>query len=458
MSPEAWLNESPFWDCVHPADLEKVNAHLKRCQEVAEVQTLEYRLRLPDRHRDQWVCERRRCVTGRDGSRRFEGCWLDISAQKMAELRLPTAGWQRALASLTPGIAHDLNNQFQSIFNVSDSFVRKTSKENPVYEGSRTILDSIQQSVKLIRQLVSVHLTRAGEWKYHTMPDLLRDVLDFMRHSISSRITFQLDLTGGTVPVYLDGVEFRRAMIILAKNTVDSIPNLNSGTLKFTTRVSPRVVGRPADPVPENALGFLAITVEDSGPGIPEHLHDQLFQPWFSTKPPSEGTGLGLYGVRRFMQRCGGGITFQRGELPGASFTLWFPVSDLNDAGRHSASRRLDVYVCGPSTELEAAAESLKDLGFHVIATHLNPIELLQDQDEAPAAVCLLRDVAAQWIQPVSKLLRSRRWNTRILCEHSEPEGPPSYPDGVKPDISLSAPLSNPRHRSRIQALLLPPN
>lgn len=376
----------------------------------------------------------------------------------MAELRLPSSGWQRSLASLTPGIAHDLNNHFASILALSDGFVRKTTKDHPLHEGSQTIRDSIQQSAELIKRLVSVHLTRPGEWKYHTMPELLNEVLDFMRHSISRRITFQFDLAKETVPVYLDGVEFRRALITLAKNTVDSIPNPNSGTLKFKTRVCPRVVGHPADPAPENPLGFLAITVEDSGPGIPQHLQSQLFQPWFSTKPPSEGTGLGLYGVRRFMQRCGGGITFQRGELPGASFTLWFPISDLDDAGRHVASQRLDIYLCGESTELDMAAQSLKDLGFHVIATHLNPLELLQDQDEAPAAICLLREVAARWILPVSKLLRSRRWNTRVLCEHSELEGPPSYPDGVKPDISLSAPFSNPRHHSRIQALLLPPN
>lgn len=458
MTPDTWLNEGLFWDYVHPADVGRVEAHLKRCQEVLEPRTLEFRLRLPHQHRNHWVRERRRCVTGRDGSKRFEGSWLDITAQKMAEQRLPSAAWQRALASLTPGVAHDLNNHFASILALSDGFVRRTSKDHPFHEGSQTIRDSIQQAAKLIQRLVAVHLTRTGDWKYHTMPELLNEVLDFMRHSISRRITFQIDLTSGTVPVYLDGIEFRRALIALAKNVVDAIPNPASGTLKFKTRVCTHVAGHPVDPVPENALGFLAVTVEDSGPGIPETLQDQLFEPWFSTKPPSEGTGLGLYGVRCFMQRCRGGITFQRGDLSGASFTLWFPVSDLEDASRHTSSHRQDIYLSGQSSELETAAQSLKDMGFHVIATHLNPLELLQDQDEGPAAICLLKDVAPLWIQPVSKLIRSRRWNTRILCEHSESEGPPSYPEGLKPDISLGAPFSNPRHQSRIQALLPPHN
>ena len=454
---QEWLEELEFWDCVHPADLERVQRHFAASKEAVEVQTLDYRLCLPGQGKTLTVSERRRGVPGRLSPGIFEGAWTDITSLTQAEQRMPSCSWQRALASLTPGVTHDLNNHFSSILAISDGFVRRSTVAHPFYEGSATIRDSVQQAAKLLQKLVAVHLIRPGEWRYHTLNELLGETLDFLRHSISRRISFQRELTPQKLPVYLDAVEFRRALIALVKNTVDAIANPGSGSLKFEMRFAPRAPLETADPVPEHSLGFAVITVEDNGPGVPESMRSQLFNPWFSTKPPTEGAGLGLYSVREFARRCGGGVRFAPAADGGAAFSLWLPVSDLNDGDRRTRAHVPLTYLIGTSPQLEDTAQSLREIGLSVIASDSDPTELLQSEDEGPDAVCLLQEAAPRWMQSLSRLIRSRRWNTRILCEHPALQGPPPYPDGVKPDLSIPAPLGAPSHHTRIRALLMPP-
>ena len=457
VSPCDWIESIDFWDIVHEADQERVEEHFELTRARTEVQSIEYRLRLPGQDRVVWVSEQRRLSMGRGDLACFEASWIDITTRRLAEQRMSPASWQRTLASLTPGVAHDLNNHFASILALSDNFVRKTAPDHPFSEGLRIIRDSVQQAAKLLQRLVSLHLGRTGDRRYHNLDELLTESVDLLRHTISRRVGFHCDFAPGRFPVYLDAMEFKKAFISIVKNGVDAIPNPGSGSIRFSSRLSAQPPQDALDPLPLHAPGYLGISITDTGSGVSASHRSRLFQPWYSTKSPNEGAGLALNAVRRFANQSGGSVAYQPGAETGASFTLWLPVSDLTEGDKLAQSRVPLIYVAGPASATDETSAELRSWGLRVVSTARNPIDCLQDEDVGPDAVILLHATDPSWLAVLARLIRNRRWMTKIICERS-----PDHPflhaaEGVKPDLSLPAPVAGAHNHSRLRSVLLTP-
>ena len=453
-SASGWMEEEvSFWDSVHEGDLQDLREHWNRCRETTEVLSTRFRLRRPDSGGVVWISERRRHVTGRSQPSHFEGHWIDVTAEAMAGERLSSAAWQGALASLTPGVAHDLNNHFASILALSDNFVRKNTADNPFYEGARTICDSVQQAARMLQRLVGLHMARSGEARYHDLNELTREVVELLRHAVSRRISFQLELCPGSMPIYGDAVEFRRVLVGLLRNAVDAIPLPASGTVTF--RTSPEAaLPREARPVlPGRVAPLVCLSVSDSGPGVPPSEQGRLFTPWSTTKPPSEGLGLSLALARRWAQSVGGALTFDALEGPGATFRLWLPQSDLTEADREAELRKSrTLLLIGGEASLEESAQSLREAGFHVVATSRRGLEILRTRDLPFDILCFLSDADPQEAARAVQLLRSRRWQTRVVCEAASAGGGGSVLP--KPEVVVPFPLHDPVNTARLRPAL----
>ena len=116
-------------------------------------------------------------------------------------------------------------------------------------------------------------------------------------------------------PVFIDAGHVRRAVDNLVANAIDAMPS--GGTLRVSTRLAAA-----------RCLSFVAVTVEDTGPGIPEADLGRLFEPFWTTKKMGEGTGLGLPITRKIVEAHGGFITVANRPGGGLAATLWFPYQD----------------------------------------------------------------------------------------------------------------------------------
>lgn len=451
-----WLDESmDFWSCVHEADFEDLRAHWDRCLETPHaVQTHRFRLRHPAAESIRWISERRLAVRSSTGELAFQGSWIDVTSESAAKERLPSTSWQRSLASLTPGVAHDLNNHFASILALSDNFVRKTTPDHPLHQGSKTIKDSVQQAARLVQQLVALHLAKLGELRYHDLNELTRESVEFLRHATSRRIEFKSDLAPGSLPIYADGQAFKRCMVAIVKNAIEAVPMPGQGKITFATSPEASIPIELRPRSGRRTKPFVTLAIHNTGPAIPDHEGRQLFHSWFSSKPPAEGSGLSLWWARQSLEAQGGAITLDPPSLSGTTFRLWFPLSDFTEADSVPAEhQKPSLLLLGRDPTLEETASALRQAGCRVTATCRHALELINATDQAYAALVVLSDIPESEVRPLTQAIRNRRWKTRLVREL--PSDPTSPPWETRLDLTIPHPLLQPERCAKLRASLL---
>ena len=181
------------------------------------------------------------------------------------------------------------------------------------------------------------------------LENLLKDVLDFSRparynlrrqslvpilreslEAFGERCAergVRVEAVGGRGGVFIDAGHVRRAVDNLMANAIDAMPA--GGTLRVSTRLAAA-----------RCLSFVVVTIEDTGPGIPEEDLGRLYEPFWTTKKMGEGTGLGLPITRKIVEAHGGFLTVANRPGGGLAAALWFPYQDDEALPAPPAGRR----------------------------------------------------------------------------------------------------------------------
>ena len=387
-----------FWELVHEQDAVELRHQFQSAARTGREITNTYRIRHAQTGRVGYVQEHRHPVVGPDGRLlAYEVIWLDVTRQTVAERRLSAAAWKETLAVLTLGLAHDFRNMMAGIHSLSESYVSQIDETHPFQEGLVLIKKNSAQASQLVQRMISLHLGQAGEFSYHDLNEVTRDMVDLVAKTLPHRIRLGSELAAETLPVYADVVELRQVVINLLLNAADAMPKGGHLTL---------VTSRHAEwPHPEHSKGVtprlpcVRLTIKDSGVGIKERHLSAIFDPFFTTK--AKGSGLGLYNARIALEKHRGAISVESKEGQGTSFHLWLPQADLSaptpvDPG-HATDliTRRTLLLAGQTGEiLDRAAEFLRSHNYQVVlaTTPESLPELLQSGDYQFAAVMLLAE------------------------------------------------------------------
>jgi PAS domain S-box-containing protein len=214
-----------------------------------------------------------------------------------------------ALGQLTGGVAHDFNNLLM-IISGSVHTIRKDTTGEKALRALQSIDTASQRAASLTRQL----LTFARRQSLQPQPiklsercDLLRDVLN---SGLGSAISLTIDVADDVWNIIVDPNEFETALVNLVVNARDAMPD--GGSVIVT-----------AKNIPEKAQ--VAISVEDSGVGIPDDIALKVFDPFFTTKAVGKGTGLGLSQVHGFAHQAGGQVGLKSLLGKGTTITICLP-------------------------------------------------------------------------------------------------------------------------------------
>ncbi|MBI4341177.1 MAG: hypothetical protein HY598_02720 [Candidatus Omnitrophica bacterium] len=226
------------------------------------------------------------------------------------EQRLHRAEYQASIGKLARGIAHELNSPLDGVLRythlaleqlVSDSTVREYLIH--VKEGLDRMVRAVRAFLEFSRQ-VTTPVTRVAD-----LNKLVDDALLLVQHRAKFQQVQVLKRYDPHLPEVLDG-GLQHAIVNLIKNAFDAMPR--GGTLTITTRKNEDHVD---------------VDVEDTGAGIPEELHSRMFEPFFSTKPIHQGSGLGLIIAKEVVERSGGTIEFTSQPGAGTTFRIHVPAA-----------------------------------------------------------------------------------------------------------------------------------
>lgn len=359
-----------FWQIVHEADQEELRQQIKRSMHHASGVTSTYRIRHAKTGQVAYLMEHRQAIRSGNGLLLgYEGVWLDVTRQTIAEKRLSTAAWKETLGVLTMGLAHDFSNIMAGIHSLSESFLTQIEAGHPFQEGLALIKKQSMQASQLVHRIIQLHHGKPGDRNYHNLNELMTDLVGLARKMIPRRIEVITEYSSEPLALYVDAFEFQQVLFNLTLNATDAMPQ--RGKLIFRTS---HHTNYPALPYVQGALPRLpavCLEVEDTGCGIPARGLNAIFDPFYTTKAMNKGSGLGLYNARLFVEKHHGAISVASREGVGTSFCIWLPEADFSETERTEIAgggqRRSLLVVGRPGEFLNNTTEFLRLNGYHVV-------------------------------------------------------------------------------------------
>ena len=250
-----------------------------------------------------------------NGSTKARGVLLTIienSEVATLEQRLHRAEYQASIGKLARGIAHELNSPLDGVLRYTHLALEHLTEDSPVREYLVHVKEGLDRMVRAVRAFLefSRQVTTPVN-RLANLNQLVEDVLLLVQHRAKFqqvRVVKQFD---SSLPTVLDG-GLQHAIANLIKNAFDAMPR--GGTLTITTR---------------SADGHVDVDIEDTGAGIPEEIRSRIFEPFFSTKPIHQGSGLGLIIAKEVVERSGGTIEFTSQGAIGTTFRIHLPIAPV---------------------------------------------------------------------------------------------------------------------------------
>jgi PAS domain S-box-containing protein len=256
----------------------------------------------------------------------------DITAREKAEKertalhnQLARAERFESIGRLAGGIAHDYNNMLSVILGGAELILEKLPQDSPHRDGLQLIMEAAKRSADLTRQLLAF----ARKQKIHPKVLDLNEVVGGMTRMLSRLIGEDIQMVWepgqGIWPVKLDPSQVDQVLVNLCVNARDAIQGV--GTVVLQTE-NVRVDGRHCAENSSAMEGdFVRLTVADTGSGMEPEVLEQIFEPFFSTKDLSKGTGLGLATVYGVVKQNAGFIEVISVPRQGTTFKIYLPRS-----------------------------------------------------------------------------------------------------------------------------------
>ncbi|MGH7973052.1 MAG: ATP-binding protein [Limisphaerales bacterium] len=360
-------------------------------------------------------------------------------AQRKLEAQLFRSQRMESLGALAGGIAHDLNNALAPILMGSD-LLRETAKGNPDELGFLDLITtSARRCVQMVKQILNFAKGAKSQQGSIRMNHLLREMAALANDTFPKSIIIESEYSKGLFTVWGDATELHQVLMNLCVNSRDAMPNGGRLVLKAENHVVSSDDIRPT--TPEVSPGqYVAISVTDTGGGIPDEIRARIFEPFFTTKSPDKGTGLGLSTVAQIVKKHHGVIQVESQAGKGTTFRIFLPAEQMRpieepqpDALALPAGRgELILVVDDEELVLALARTTLENYGYRVVTARngleaiacfeprKNEVKLVLTDNDMPLSDGLQAVQAIQKINPgipiivASGVQSDTQWFSRV--------------------------------------------
>lgn len=227
--------------------------------------------------------------------------------------RLRNAERLEAIGRLAGGVAHDFNNQLAIVVGYAELLAREIPKYPRLAEPVQAIDAAARYAVDLTRELLSIGQRLPLEARPFDLAEMLEALAPKLRARGGPRIRVEIHLPATPTPVLADRAQIERAVLELATNAIEAMPR--GGTLASSVRRLQSQVGEEVE-----------LEVRDEGCGMTPEVRAHALEPFFTTKPFGQGSGLGLATVHGIVSQNGGTLSVESAPGSGTRVTLRLPL------------------------------------------------------------------------------------------------------------------------------------
>jgi len=296
------------------------------------------------------------------------GIAQNVTEQFRLERQLRHTQKMEAIGTLAGGVAHDFNNVLTPIMGYTEIIRLKMKQDGfsdqAVFDYLEEILKAAKRAKSLVEQVLTFSRSIEKKEVLQYIHPIVKEVMKLMRATLPTTIVIQEKINERCGRVFIDPVQIHQVLINLCTNASHAMAGRH-GVLRVTLDLTPQT---------GDGKEWLELSVADTGCGIEEQLLDRIFEPYFTTKEKTSGTGMGLAMVHGIVSRQGGFIKVESELGQGSNFRVFLPVAQKETAIEQIVA--LGDLQCGSGKILlvddedqvvQVTGEILQSLGYAVV-------------------------------------------------------------------------------------------
>jgi two-component system cell cycle sensor histidine kinase/response regulator CckA len=386
-----------------------------------------------------------------------------LEALRLRDEQLRQAQKMEAVGRLAGGIAHDFSNVLTVITAASERLYDRVGDRRDAVGDIESILRNCERAASLTRQLLAFSRQQTLTAQPLDLGQLVRRAARLLKRLIGEHIVLALDFPDEVLAVEADPTQIEQVLMNLAINARDAMPEGGSLRLSLRRTVVDEEFARNHPPMaPGN---YVLLAVEDTGTGMSPETAAHAFEPFFSTKHPSQGTGLGLSTVYGIIKQTGGFVWIDTEPGRGTLFSIFLPPTSARPRPREVHRRKTaeepvaaTILLAEDEDEVRALLRDVLEThghtvleangpvqGVEVAAAHKGRIDLLLTDVVMPGGTG--RDLAREIV--------ARRPETKVLYMSGYPDAGGSPQGVLEPGVPfLSKPFTRDVLLAKVHELL----
>jgi signal transduction histidine kinase len=380
-----------FIELIEPADRERFSEALELAKLGQHIKNLEISVKLPSSELTWFEVSMEPELDSSGQVESIFGCCQSVTERKALERKFQQAQKMEAVGQLTGGIAHDFNNLLMVVMGNLQLVENLVKHDERATKRIRAATEAAEKGSDLTKRMLAFSRQQTLQNKELTVNDLVFAMEDMLSQALTATVDLKIMPGQDVWPIKADKTMLETAILNLAINARDAMAP-KGGDLIIETANRSLTMEYCADHEDVNPGDYVEISVTDTGAGIAPENIEKVFQPFFTTKGPEKGSGLGLSMIYGFVKQSGGHVKIYSEVGHGTSVKLYIPRMKSKITDLPQASNVLDIQA-QIQHELGVSSQKLPTNYGNALEPKSRPLILVVEDNDS------VRDVAAAMIE-----------------------------------------------------------
>jgi len=248
---------------------------------------------------------------------------VDVTEQKALETKFAQSQKMQAVGQLAGGVAHDFNNLLTVIIGNCEFLLMRHPAGDPSFKELNEVHQNALRAATLVGQLLAFSRKQTMQPKVMALNDVVGELAQMLRRLLREGIELKVEKDEALWPVHADEAQLSNALINLVVNARDAMPSGGTVAIRLSNEkvATSSSLGSAIMPPGD----YVRLEVSDTGIGMSKEIQSKIFDPFFTTKPVGQGTGLGLATVYGIVKQSGGFIDVRSEVGNGTAFHIYLP-------------------------------------------------------------------------------------------------------------------------------------